>query len=225
MVAGINRLPTYRTEMQELLQALLEMGGLAEEALAMTTRSLFDGEVVRKEQAQTLDAEINRLEKMIDERCHKVLALHNPAASDLRFVTQALRFTGELERVGDLAANIVCRAEQLRRDGRQRNWAGLSDLSAKVKLVLSGALDSFVNRDAELAREVLRLDDAVDQHYQRMYRELEEALACGQISAPSGLALVLIIKDFERLADHATNIAEGVIFFVLGRDVRHFGEN
>lgn len=207
--------------MVDLRQALLEMGGLAEEALCVAVEALLDGEQMGAQRSSELDAEINRLEKAVDERCHKVLALHQPAASDLRFVTQALKFSTDLERVGDLASNVSRYALRLAAEEEPTTVAEMSDLASKVRQMLSSALDAFVDRDVDLAWEVLRRDDEVDALHWQMRAQLQTGMEQGRVPVARGLTLASIIKDLERIGDHATNIAEGVIFLVRGQDVRH----
>lgn len=211
----------YRRELSDLRQQLLEMGGSAEECLSAAIDVLMEGEAERLERARALEAEINDAEKAIDERCMRLLAVHQPAASELRFVAMAMKLATDLERIGDLAMNIARRARLADGQGPYRVPAEVPRMTRVVREMIGSALDAFVELSAERANAVLVRDDVVDELHWQAYRGLEERVQRAPESAPWAMRMVLVIKDLERAADHATNIAEGVIYMVRGRDVRH----
>ncbi|TVR02925.1 MAG: phosphate transport system regulatory protein PhoU [Deltaproteobacteria bacterium] len=211
----------YADALQDLRQAVLEMGGLSEEGLATALEALHEGDESLAERSRTIDVEINRLEREIGEQCIRLLALHQPVASDLRFVTMAMRLATDLERVGDLAKNVARRAGQLSRREHVVPVSTLPAMGRRVRQMMASALDAFVERDVDLAWDVLRRDDEVDGMHWALLAELERAMMQSPELVPAALRLLFIVKDLERVADHATNIAEGVIFLVHGRDVRH----
>lgn len=221
-VQGVSR---FRDQMQDLRQAILEMGGLAEEALGLAVEALQSADEALAERGRLLDREIDRLEVLIGERSLRILALHQPAASDLRFVTMAMRLATDLERVGDLASNVCRRVQTLSQRDSITSMPELRSMSLQVRSMVVSALDAFVERDVDLAWEVLRRDDAVDATYQRILDDLERVMRTRAEFVAAGLQLVFVVKDLERAADHATSIAEGVIFLVHGRDIRHAGSS
>lgn len=210
----------FRNEMVDLRQSVLEMGGLAEEALSAAIDALLEGDRLQAERGRDLDEEIDRLERVIDERCLKILALHQPAASELRFVTMAMRLATDLERVGGLARNLAKRAAALSVDEAPTSYAEIPKLTGRVRQMMSSALDAFVDRDVDLAWDVLRRDDEVDAMHRDIQGELQRLMEQERIAISQGLVLLFVVKDLERIADHATSIAEGVIFMVRGRDAR-----
>lgn len=223
MAISVHSGSRYRDGMLDLRQSVLEMGGLAEEALATALEALHFADESLAESSRMLDGEIDRLEKQVGEACVRMLALHQPAASDLRFVTMALRIATDLERVGDLATNVARRAQLLSRVERTASVPELPVMGQRVRQMVASALDAFVERDVDLAWDVLRRDDEVDRLHWELLGLLEQTMQRDSELVPSALKLLFIVKDLERVADHATSIAEGVIFLVHGRDVRHSG--
>jgi phosphate transport system protein len=171
------------------------------------------------------DRRVNLLEVEIDEMCLHMLALRQPAASDLRFITFALKIVTDLERIGDLAVNIAEQAADLNAQPPEpQPWVDIPKMAQIAQEMLEDVLDAFVAGDAEKARAVLARDDAVDELYHRVYRELIDSLGTEPHRSARTASILFVAKHLERIADHATNIAEMVIFHIEGRDVRHKGK-
>jgi phosphate transport system protein len=212
---------TYELELKDLRDKLLAMGGKVEAAIAASVRSITerDAELARKVKAS--DVEVNRLEVDIDGACRRLLALRQPAASDLRFITTALKIVTDLERMGDLAVNIAERAIDL---AQAPPLAPLHDLSAMADLVegqLKKALDAFVERDPVKAEDVMKGDDLVDALYLKLFNQLLQLMMEESRAIRRAMALMFTAKHLERFGDHAINLAEMVVYMVRGTDVRH----
>lgn len=211
----------YEAELQELKEEILKMGGIVEEMMVLAMKSLLDrdtslaGSVIQK------DSPVNRLEMEIDELCLKLLALHQPAASDLRFITIGLKITKDLERMGDLAVNICQAVMELNKEESLKPYIDLPLLAEKSQKMVKEALDSFVRRDALQANTVCVNDDEVDELKDKIINELVGIMKVKPDSISRAVRLISIARHLERIADHATNIAELVIFMVQGKDIRH----
>ncbi|MDQ3169509.1 MAG: phosphate signaling complex protein PhoU [Acidobacteriota bacterium] len=211
----------FQDELELLKARLLEMGGLAEDRLGMVMRALVQGDQALVDDVLSGDAAINRLHIEIDDRCFKLLALHQPMAVDLRAIVAAVKINTDLERVGDLAVNI---AEAVRRYLRHPPVKALIDIPRMAGIaqgMLRDALDAFVRRDTALAQTVLEADDALDALKTQVFRELLTYMLQDTHTIEPALDLILISRHLERIGDHATNVGEDVIFMVSARDVRH----
>lgn len=211
----------FQEELDQLKARLLEMGGLAEDRLRLVVRGLVDRTLPPIETVLSSDADINRLHIELDDRCFKLLALHQPMAVDLRAIVSAVKINTDLERVGDLAVNI---AEASRRYLQHPPVKELIDIPRMAEIaqeMLRDALDAFVRRDVDLARKVLNQDDELDSLKTRVFRELLPFMLRDQATVEPSLDLILIARHLERIGDHATNVAEDVIFMVSAKDVRH----
>ncbi len=164
---------------------------------------------------------MNRLEIEIDERCRRLLVLRQPAASDLRFITTAMKIVVDLERIGDLAVNIAERAIDLNQSPPLRPLHDLSKLCELCQKQLRGALDAFVDADPDKAEQVIKDDELVDALYHNLFNELLALMMEDSRNIRRANSLLFVAKHLERLADHATNVAEMVIYMVKGTDVRH----
>jgi len=211
----------FQEELDELKGRLLEMGGLAEDRLRLAVRGLVERDGTLVDKVLTGDAAINQLHIDIDDRCFKLLALHQPMAVDLRSIVAAVKINTDLERVGDLAVNI---SEAVRRYLQHPPVKELIDIPRMAELaqdMLRDALDAFVRRDVALAQHVLAQDDTLDGLKSRVFRELLTYMLKDSATIEPALDLILISRHLERTGDHATNVAEDVIFMVSARDVRH----
>jgi phosphate transport system protein len=211
----------FQEELEQLKTRLLEMGGLAEDRVRAAVDGLVrrDGDVVTR--VLDGDGPINQLHIEIDKRCFKLLALHQPMAVDLRAIVSAVKINTDLERVGDLAINI---AEAVRRYMRHPPVKELIDIPRMANIaqaMLRDALDAYVRRDTALAQAVLNEDDALDALKTQVFRELLTYMLQDPTTIEPSLDLILISRHLERIGDHATNVAEDVIFMVLAKDVRH----
>ncbi len=215
----------YEQQLSSLRGSVLEMGGLVEDQIAQAVRALTDSNATLANVTIERDHTVNRLDVEIDELCLKILALHQPAARDLRLITTALKITTDLERIGDMAAHIAERALELDaeppHEPKADSMIDLPLIANLARSMLHRSLDAFVREDADLALEVCRSDDAID----KLHAQLFQALLAFMVGDPTTIArtmrLLFVSKYLERVGDHATNIAEMVIFLVKGRSIRH----
>jgi phosphate transport system protein len=214
----------FQDELDHVKARLLEMGGLAEERVRLAVRSLVDRDRALVERVLGGDAAINQLHIEIDDRCFKLLALHQPMAVDLRAIVSATKINSDLERVGDLAVNI---AEAVRRYLQHPPVKELIDIPRMAEIsqaMLRDSLDSYVRRDTTLAQTVLDRDDELDALKTTVFRDLLDHMLVDAATIEPALDLILISRHLERIGDHATNVAEDVIFMVSARDVRHHAD-
>jgi phosphate transport system protein len=211
----------YDEELKAIRSRLLEMGGKVEFMLGDAMRSLVERDTKLAEITIAFDHTINALEMEIDGRCLEVLALRQPAARDLRFITLALKIVTDLERIGDQCANIAKRARELNEEPPLKPYIDLPRMSAWAGNMVTEALDAFVRGDAALAEKVCLDDSFVDQLNEQIQRELLTFMTEDPRTITRAIKVTYISKCLERIADHATNIAEMVIFMVKGKDIRH----
>jgi phosphate transport system protein len=219
--SGERVMPHFQEQLEVLKERLLVMGGLAEERVRAVVEALVERNVDLVDAVQMGDEPINSLHIEVDNRCFKLLALHQPMAADLRAIVAGVKINTDLERVGDLAVNI---AEAVRRYLLHPPVKQLIDIPRMAEIaqrMLRDALDSFVRRDVDLAQAVLNEDDKLDALKTQVFRELLTYMLQDPGTIEPGLDLILISRHLERIGDHATNIAEDVIFMVSARDVRH----
>ncbi len=211
----------FQADLEQLKARLLEMGGLAEERV----RTALDGLINRDSDAvaRVLDGDrpINQLHIEIDNRCFTLLALHQPMAVDLRAIVSAVKINTDLERVGDLAVNIAEAVVRYTRHAPVKELIDIPRMGTIAQTMLRDALDSYVKRDTALAQSVLDCDDELDALKTQVFRELLTYMLQDPSTIEPALDLILVSRHLERIGDHATNIAEDVIFIVSARDVRH----
>jgi phosphate transport system protein len=214
---------TYESELRLLQEKLLLMASLVEEMMrkgeiALTTRDSHLAEVAR-----LIDRRINHLECEVDELCMRILATRQPVASDLRFVTAALKIVTDLERIGDLCVNVCERVVELNEEPRVAAIDEVALLAAETRGLLCDALDAFVTRNVDRAMELLSRDDGIDEHYASIFSGILEMMAREPSAIYRATRVQSVAKYLERIADHAENIAEAVVFIVKGKDIRHAG--
>jgi phosphate transport system protein len=214
----------FTEELEELRKELLTMAGLVELAVHQSVLSLTQRDQDRAQQVLVSEARINQLEIRIDELATRLLALHQPMARDLRFLTAAIKINNDLERMGDLAVNIVERSLSLISQPPVKPMIDIPRMAQLAESMVRNSLDSFVKSDAELARSVLVSDDAVDNLRDSITKELIGFMEQDPSTVSRALDLILVARNLERIADHATNIAEDVLFLIQGVDVRHHAE-
>jgi phosphate transport system protein len=214
----------FETELQALRNQLLTMGGLVEERVHRAVHALIHRREEEAERVIATDREINDLQMDIDNRCLKLLATQTPLAVDLRLITSAMKINADLERVGDQAVNIAESVLVLIPQPPLKPLIDIPRMAAIAEKMIRDALDAFVRKDAELARDVLRRDDEVDELKDQVFRELLTYMMADPGTIQRALSLILISRNLERIADHATNIAEDVIFITEAKDVRHHAE-
>ncbi|MPY86389.1 MAG: phosphate signaling complex protein PhoU [Luteitalea sp.] len=207
--------------LEHLKERLLVMGGVAEERVRTVIQALVDREVAQVETIRTGDEPLNELHMEIDDRCFKMLALHQPMAVDLRGIVGAVKINTDLERVGDLAVNIAEATQRYLLHPPVKELIDIPRMAALAQAMLRDALDAYVRRDIELARHVLNEDDTLDALKTQVFRELLTYMLQDPRTIEPALDLILISRHLERIGDHATNIAEDVIFMVSAQDVRH----
>jgi phosphate transport system protein len=208
-------------DLDRVRQALLKMGGMVEGMVAKATQSLLDRNNQLCAEVIEGDNQVDQLEIEIDEACHLILGTKQPTAVDLRFLVAVMKINSDLERIGDSAVNIAQSVEQLNEQPTLKPYIDLPHLSELVQAMVRKSLDAFVRRDTALATEVCQSDDAVDGLYKQIFRELLTYMIEDPKTVSRALHLLLISRNMERIADHATNIAEDVIYYVEGRDIRH----
>ncbi|MDH7511707.1 MAG: phosphate signaling complex protein PhoU [Clostridiales bacterium] len=211
----------FDEELTRLNEKLLSMARLVEESVALAVKGLkerheeFGRDVLEREQ------DVNLLEIEIDELCMKLLALRQPVASDLRFITSAMKIAGELERVGDLAVNIAEVSLELLKVPLLKPLIDIPRMASIAQSMVKDSLNAFVNRDEKLARSVCERDDEVDCLNDQIFRELLTYMISDPSTINRAVGLILIGRHLERIADHATNIGEDVIYLVLGKTIKH----
>jgi phosphate transport system protein len=211
----------YDLELNEIRSKLLEMGGKVEVMIANAMKSLVERDSVLADETIAFDHQINHMEVMIDEKCLQVLARRQPAARDLRFLTLALKIVTDLERIGDQCRNIAKRAKELNEEPPLKPYIDLPRMSSAAATMVREALDAFVKGDAELALKVCKDDAFVDGLNDQIQRELLVFMMSDPTTISRAIKVNYISKCLERVADHATNVAEMVIFMVKGKDIRH----
>ena len=213
----------YDAELHKLHDQLLIMGARVEEMIAASMRALVERDTEAAQRTIESDHQINRLEIEIDELCLRILARRQPVASDLRLITLALKLVTDLERIGDLGVNICERVIELNTEPPLKQYVDLPRMAQTVQGMIRDALDAFVNADVDRSRDVMERDRVVDAYYGQVFRELLTYMMEDPRNIYRAIRLQAIAKYLERIGDHATNLAEMVIFMVLGKDVRHLG--
>lgn len=211
-------------ELEQLKTKLLGMSSLVETAIKLSMKSLERSDPSTANEVFEYEARINRIEMEVDDLAINLLALHQPVAADLRFIIAALKINSNLERIGDLSVNIAHCAASLVEAPSINSSIDIPRLAKLAQSMVQGSLDAFVERDANLARRVLTSDDAVDSLRRTCDEELVVCMEEDRRSIPKALKLLWVTRSLERIADHATNIAEEVLFHVQGIEVRHHVE-
>jgi phosphate transport system protein len=211
----------YDAELADIREKILEMGGKVELMINDSLKALVERDSPLAARVIAFDHEINRLEILVDEKCLEVLALRQPAARDLRFITLALKIVTDLERIGDQCCNIAKRVRDLNQEPPLKPYIDLPRMALHAGTMVKEALDAFVRGDDELALKVCRDDSFVDDLNEQIQRELLTFMIEDATTISRSLKINQISKCLERIADHATNVAEMVIFMVKGKDIRH----
>lgn len=214
----------FEVELQALRERLLTMGSLAETMIHKGVKALVDRDEALVQAVLAHEEEMDLLCIEIDDRCFTLLALRQPMASDLRFLVAGIKINGDLERIGDQAVSIALRARDLITQPQVKPLIDIPRMAHLAQGMVRKSLDSFVQRDPELAHSVIEGDDEVDNLRDQVFRELLTYMMGDPTTVPRALNLILISRHLERIADHATNIAEDVIYIVRGEDVRERGD-
>jgi phosphate transport system protein len=208
-------------EMAKIKKRAISLSALVEENLRLALKSIEKGDTCLAEMVRDRDREIDEIEVEIEEDCLKILALHQPVATDLRFMICVLKMNNDLERIGDLAVNIAERSGHFTPDEPVDTASELPKMAAKAQSMLRHSLDSVVNLDTKLANEVLAADDEVDDMYRQIVADTKDRLQNMPVKVDQLLQVMFISKHIERVADLATNIAEDTIYMVDGKIIRH----
>jgi phosphate transport system protein len=221
MESGVRPVPHFQEELAQLKERLLAMGGLAEDAVRRAVDGLARREPDELDRVSAGDEPINEAHIDIDNRGFRLLALQHPLAADLRMILAAVKINSDLERVGDLAVNIAEASRRYLSHPPVKPLIDLPRMGAIAQQMLRDALDAFVRRDVAAAQAVCERDDQLDQLKTQIFRELISFMLASPATIEPALDLILISRHLERIGDHATNIAEDVIFMVSARDIRH----
>jgi phosphate transport system protein len=213
--------PRYEEELNDLRHNILTMGGLVEKQIGNAIDALVNRDIAKAEAIIRKDTEVNALDVGIDELCLRLLALRQPAGRDLRFITTALKITTDLERIGDRAVSISERAIELGNEPPLKPYIDIPRMAEISLAMLRQSLDAFVHEDPDLALVVCRRDDEVDKLNGQIFRELLSYMIEDPATITRAMRILFVSKYLERIADHATNIAEMVVFMVKGQSIRH----
>ena len=215
---------SYEGELQELRKRVLLMAGRVEAMITEAMRALVERDTDLARRTIEADRHVNRAEVEADELCLEILARRQPMASDLRFITLALKMVTDLERIADLSVNICERAIDLNAEPQFKPYEDIPRMAAIVQTMVHDAIDAFVSADAEKAREVIDRDDEVDALYIQVFRDVLQLMLSDSSAVERGIHVQSVAKFLERMADHGTNLAEQVVFMVKGQDIRHVGK-
>lgn len=213
----------FEDDLTRLKDTLLLMGGMIESMLDETNQALLNNDSVAAFKIIERDKQLDQMEKKVDELAIQILALRQPTAIDLRFVTASMKICTDLERMGDSLVNICERITELAKFPPLKPYQDLPKMMKLTSAMITKALDAFVNQSLDLASEVLKSDDEIDGLTSLIHRELIEMMKKDSGAVERAIKLMSISKYLERMADHATNISEQVIFMVKGLDIRHSG--
>jgi phosphate transport system protein len=209
-------------QIERIKKLILKISAIVEESFEKSIRALESGDIALAEQVIRNDREIDMKEVELEEECLATLALYQPVAHDLRYIVATLQINRDLERIGDMAVNIAEQTVALKREPRiDIEEFGLLDMARKARRMLQESLDALVDLDLQLAQSVCRMDDEVDEINRNMYVKAERRLRTEPMQFPLYFRLLVVAKQIERVADHAVNIAEDVIYLVKGEIVRH----
>jgi phosphate transport system protein len=211
----------FHEELDALKQTLLAMGGLVEDQIRRVMLALLERDGDLAQEVLERDRQVNAYDVEIDEKCVELLALYQPTAGDLRFITTAMKIVTDLERIGDQAVNIAQRVLELNQEPQLKPYIDLPRMADKAQRMVKESLDAYVGRDTALARRVCAEDSDVDALKEQIFRELLTFMMEDARTIPRAIRLILISRFLERVADHATNIAEMVVYMVESKMVRH----
>jgi phosphate transport system protein len=214
----------FQRELEELKENLLKMAATVEEAIRDAVQALVKRDSELAQKTFEFEDRINKMENTLDEMCLKLLALMQPMATDLRFITSAMKIITDLERMGDQAVNIAERAISLNQEPQLKPYIDIPRMAEIAQSMVKDVLDAFVNRDSKLARSVCERDDLVDGLNDQVVRELLTYMMSDPKTIPRAVDLIIVARCLERIADHATNVAEDVIFMVDALIIKHHAD-
>jgi len=211
----------YEQELQEVKNALIYLGGLTEKAIQTAMRALTERNTELARQVIREDDEINKMDTEIEERCIRILALRQPAAIDLRFITTAIKISGHLERIGDMAVNIAEKAIQLNEEPQLKPYIDLPRMAGLVEEMIRDALDAMIRADLQKADKVRQTEQGVDDLNEQIFRELLTFMMEDSKNIHRSLLIMQVSKNLERIADHTKGVADMVTYMLTGKNVRH----
>ena len=211
----------FDEELRDLKEKLLRLGALVAEQIQKSIKSLVERDSNLAREVIERDHQVNGLEVQIDEECIRLLALRQPTARDLRFITTGMKIITDLERMGDLAVDICERAIELNEESQLKPYIDIPRMADWAQKMLNESLDAFVNQDTKLARKVCQDDDFIDNLNEQIFRELLSYMIEDPRNITRAIRLSFVSKYMERIADHATNVAEMVVYMVEGKVIRH----
>jgi phosphate transport system protein len=211
----------FQQQLLALKDKLLAMAALSQQALSLALEAYLTGDLALCEHVKTIETAINAAERDVDEMAYDLLAKEQPMAIDLRFILSVIKINGDLERIGDQATNIAQRTQALIGAPLIELPIDIPDMGDKVGVMIRSAIQSLLEADARLAEEVLAMDDEIDEMNRLVQADLVEVMQQQPEISAQALNAIIVSRNLERSADHATNIAEDVIFWVRGSDVRH----
>jgi phosphate transport system protein len=214
----------FEIELDELRTNIIKMGSLVDEQIDLAVIALLESNAERAKFVIERDKKVDEFDNKIDAQCERIFALTQPVAIDLRLIMSALKINHELERVGDIAVNIAERAISLRGHVDLMRRSRVIEMSSIAREMVKHAIDSFVNNDPELAREILPKDDAVDKLNRDIFKFLVEEMKRNPDSIEPAAHIIVLSRHLERLADHATNISEDVVFLVDAKIIKHHAD-
>lgn len=214
----------FDEELDFLKQQLLKMGAKAESMIHCSVQALVQRDLGIASEIPQMEESVNRLQLEIDDQCFKLLALRQPMAHDLRFIISAMKISSDLERIADQSVNILEHTEVLLGHPQLKPLIDIPQMAEITKNMVHDALDSLVEGDAKKARELVLRDDQVDALKDQVFREVITYMISDPRTIQVGLQLILVARNLERIADHATNIAEDVVYMVEAKDIRHHAE-
>lgn len=214
----------FNEQLSQLNDMLVEMGTMIEKSISQATRAIVDHNKKKAKKAIRAEREIDQLEKDIESLCLNLLLRHQPVASDLRLISAALKMITDMERIGDQAADISEIARFLTGLDHKIELSGISQMAALTSKMVTESIDAFVKRDLELAQKVINDDDAVDGMFDKIKLEVIEIIRKDPNYGAQAIDLMMVTKYYERIGDHATNIAEWVVFAITGRHIEYESE-
>lgn len=214
---------SFEEDLDKLRSRVIRMGSLVEEQVEFAFRCLLEGNKELAKIVMDRDDKVDKLDMKIDKQCQRLFALNQPVASDLRLLLVALRINNDLERIGDLAFSIARISQLIENPSELCTRLNLEKLTQGVYTMVKSSLDAFINNDPALATQIVRTDNQIDLMEREISGEVIEIMKESRKMIPSGVELIVVLRNMERIADHATNIAEDVIFLVEAKLVRHSG--
>ncbi len=215
----------FDEELKNLKELLLKMSILVEKAINYSIKALVERKMELAEKVIKSDNKINMMEIEIDDFCHMLLAIRQPAAIDLRFITAAMKINNDLERIGDQAVNVAERARELIKEPLLKPLIDIPQMATLAKKMIKDSIDALVNKDEALARDICKRDDKVDDLNNQIFRELLTYMMQDPKTITRAVELILVGRHLERIADHATNISEEVIYYLSGKTIMHHLED